>query len=104
MIALVGAGRGGGGGGDEEPGFLTVPWSPGIADRTGQIPGHAYRTMMVLVETFREVGMGDRIHEVDWGHIAFAVARGNALCHAVIAKLALELAAELEIVPQRRRS
>ena len=101
MIGLIAAGRGGGGG--ETPTFYTVPWSPGIAARTGQIPGVAYRTMMILVDVLRASGLVDRMSEVDLFDTIRCVLQGAPICQALIAGHAIALAAELEIVPQRRR-
>lgn len=47
MLALVAAERGGGG--DGSPVFFTVPWSPSIAERGGEMPGSFFHWLMKFV-------------------------------------------------------
>lgn len=54
MIALVAAPRGGG---DGPPVFFTVPWSPSIAERGGQMPGHVLKALKMLVATVQHYGL-----------------------------------------------
>lgn len=102
MIALVGAGRGGDD--DGEATVYTVPWSPSITERPGaQIPGHAYAFMMKFVRAMIAAGSADRMGDLTDDDFAEAALQTGKLTAAIITRLARDLAAELQIVPQRRR-
>lgn len=99
MLALIAAGRGGGG---DSPTFYTVPWSPMIVARGGQIPGHAYANLLEIVEIFVRRGIGHRLHECGRVEMLDAMLCTGHFTAAIIVAFAVQLAAELEMVPQRR--